>query len=102
LNAIEYNKMSEIANNQNKDEQGGGLSKFVEHSLSLDSLKSRWIQKILSAVNKFQGICATNQPTSGELKDDAMRDKYYWRMREFYLERVKASTWKDWKGAQKF
>ena len=87
--------MSEIANNQNKDEQGGGLSKFVEHSLSLDSLKSRWIQKILSAVNKFQGICETNPPTSGGLRDEASMDKYYGRMRELYSERAKANTWKD-------
>jgi hypothetical protein len=86
----EYNKMCEIANNQNKDEQEGGLSKFVERSL--DSLKSRWIQKILPAANKFQGICETNPPTSGELRDDATMDKYYGRIRESYSERAKANT----------
>lgn len=86
----EYNKMCDIANIQNKDEQEGGLSKFVERSL--DSLKSRWIQKILPAANKFQGICETNPPTSGELRDDATMDKYYGRIRESYSERAKANT----------
>jgi hypothetical protein len=61
----------------------------------LDSLKLRWIQKILPAVNRFQGICETNPPTSGELRDDAMMDKYYGKMRDLYSEHAKAHTWKD-------
>ena len=76
------------------------MTKYMD--CSLDSLKSRWTQKILPAVNKFQGICETNPPTSGELKDDAAMDKYYGRMRELYAERAKANTWKDWKGPKRF
>jgi len=68
----------------------------------LDSLKSRWTQKILPAVNKFQGICETNPPTSGELKDDAHMDLYYARMRDIYEERAKDNKWKEWKGPKKF
>jgi hypothetical protein len=92
----EYNKMCEIANNQSKEEQEEGAFKYIEWTL--DSLKSRWMQKIVPAVNKFQGICETNPPTSGEVKDNAITDRYYWRMREMYAERAKANTWKDWKG----
>ena len=51
---------------------------------------------------KFQGICETNPPTSGELKDDTMMDKYYGRMRESYAETAKVNTWKDWKGPKCF
>jgi hypothetical protein len=47
----EYNKMCGIVNNQKKDEQGIGMTKYVDRSLV--SLKSRWTQKILPAVNKF-------------------------------------------------
>ena len=57
----EYNKTCEIANNQSKEEQEEGVFKYIERTL--DSLKSRWMQKILSAVKKFQGICETNPPT---------------------------------------
>jgi hypothetical protein len=76
----EYNKMCEIANNQSKEEQEDGSFKYIE--LTLDSLKIRWTQKILPAVNKFQDICETNPQTSGKLEDDAIMDKYYQRMRD--------------------
>ena len=69
-----YNTMSEIVNNLNKGEQEDGFVKYVERSL--DSLKSRWTQKILPAINKFQGICKTNPPTSGVLKDDAKNARH--------------------------
>ena len=71
----EYNKMCEIINNQNKDQQEQGFIKYVEHSV--DSLKSLWTQKIQPVVNKFQGICKTNPSKMGELKDDANMDQYY-------------------------
>ena len=59
------------------------MLKYVERSL--DSLKSRWTQKILPAVNKFQGICETNPLTSGELKDDVTMDRYYGIMHDIYV-----------------
>jgi hypothetical protein len=72
--------MCEISNNQSKEEHEDDSFKYIERTL--DSLKSRWTQKILPAVNKFQDICETNPPTSGELEDDAIMDKYYQRMRD--------------------
>lgn len=72
--------MCGIVNNQKKDEQEIGMTKYVDRSL--DSLKSTWTQKILPTVNKFQGICKTHLPTSGELKDHTVMDKYYGRMHE--------------------
>jgi len=66
------------------------MTKYVDRSL--DSLRSRLTQKILPAVNKFQGICEANPPTSGELNDDVGMGKYYGRMHELYAERAKANT----------
>jgi len=86
----EYNKICGIVNNQKNDEQEIGVTKYVDHSL--DSLKSRWTQKILPTVNKVQGICETNPPTSGELNDDATMNKYYGGMRELYAKSAKANT----------
>ena len=91
-----YNKMYEIANNKSTKQQEDGSFKHIE--CTLDSFKSRWTQKILPAVNKFQDICETNPPTSGELEDDTIMGKYYWRMRDMYAVQAKANTWRDWNG----
>ena len=96
----EYNKMCEIINNRDKEDQEDGFLQYIERTM--DSLKSRWTQKILPAVNKFKGICDTNPPSSGEVKDDALMDKYYERMRSMYAERASTNMWKGWKGPKRF
>eukprot|EP00956_Cyclotella_meneghiniana_P041840 scaffold241471_cov36-Cyclotella_meneghiniana.AAC.1 len=40
-----------------------------------------------TAVQKFDGICTTNPPAYGEVKDDAKMDLYYTNIRQIYYER---------------
>ena len=52
-----------------------------------ESIRKSWRTKLAPAVQKFAGICDTNEPKSGELKDDKLMNMYYVRMMEIYYDR---------------
>jgi hypothetical protein len=59
----------------------------IEHGRGVESIRNCWQRRIQPAVNKFAEIIYSNPPNSGEVKDDAMMDLYYSRMREEYAAR---------------
>ena len=50
-------------------------------------LKNQWNSKVHTAITKFVGICATNPPTSGQLKEDKQMNLYWLSMKRVYAER---------------
>ncbi len=59
----------------------------IELGRGVESIRNCWQRRIQPAVNKFAGIVYSNPPNSGEVKDDALMDLYYSRMREEYAAR---------------
>ena len=59
----------------------------IELGRGVESIRNCWQRRIQPAVNKFAGIVNSNPPNSGEVKDDALMDLYYSRMREEYAAR---------------
>ena len=56
----------------------------IEPGQGTESIPNRWQRRIQPAVQKFAGIIYTSHPTSGEVKEDALMDLYYARIREEY------------------
>ena len=59
----------------------------IEPGRGVESIRNCWQRRIQPAVNNFAGIIYSNPPNSGEVKDDALMDLYYSRMREEYAAR---------------
>lgn len=59
----------------------------IEPGRGAESIRNCWQRRIQPAVQKFAGIIYSNPPASGEVKDDALMDLYYSRMREEYASR---------------
>ena len=56
-----------------------------------ESVRKCWQVRLAPSVQKFAGICDTNEPTSGEKKEDKLMNMYYIRMMDIYNERATAS-----------
>ena len=78
-----YEKLRVHTNNLN--EEVPGWKPLPERTMI--SLRTQWKRRIQPGVQKFAGICLTNPPASGELKDDPEMDLYYKKMREIYNAR---------------
>jgi hypothetical protein len=62
----------------------------IEPGRSVESIRNCWQRKLQPAVQKFAGIIQSSPPTSGEVRDDALMDLYYSRIRHEYQARSKS------------
>ena len=81
--ALRYVELVGKANHINEDNIDYSNIDIMRNA---ESLRNCWQRRLQPAVQKFCGILATNPPQSGEVKDDAIMDRYYSRMRMMYSE----------------
>lgn len=81
----EYRRLIQALHKHQMQKQGKVMLKFPDRDVK--SIKNHWYQSIQPAINKFRGICLTNEPKSG-VND---WDSHYQQMMALYQHQVEGT-----------